>query len=127
MLLGNGDGTFQSRVTYSAPLVGGVAVGDVTGDRVPDLVAANGDAVSVLANRGDGTLAAAVDYPTGHAVGAIAAGSSACSSAERPRQVSPMAAAPAAGVAPAATHAAAPAWLEGIDVSAAAAGPAGGR
>jgi VCBS repeat protein len=72
VLLGNGDGTFQSRVTYSAPLAGGVAVGDVTGDRVPDLVAANGNSVSVLANRGDGTFAAAVDYPAGHAVGAIA-------------------------------------------------------
>jgi hypothetical protein len=55
VLLGNGDGTFQTPVDYGAD-VGpvGVAVGDLNGDGAPDLVAANATTsdISVLLNLG---------------------------------------------------------------------------
>jgi len=55
VLLGNGDGTFQSGVAYPAgELLNYVAIGDFNGDRKPDLVAVDklGDAVITLLNTG---------------------------------------------------------------------------
>jgi hypothetical protein len=63
---GKGDGTFGSGIVQYA--TGGnprnLAVGDFTGDGVPDLVVASADAsvVSFLPNRGNGTFAAAGSY-----------------------------------------------------------------
>jgi hypothetical protein len=80
VLLGNGDGTFQPTVTYStgAYQATSVAVGDVSGDGIPDLVVASeclslgqfgactGDGVvSVLLGNGDGTFQPAVTYDVG--------------------------------------------------------------
>jgi hypothetical protein len=73
VLLGNGDGTFQAGVNYPTGVYpNSVAVGDLNGDDWPDVVTANGwpsqgygNSVSVLLGNGDGTLAAAVDYPVG--------------------------------------------------------------
>lgn len=69
VLLGNGDGTFQSEVTYAS---GGydavsVAVTDVNGDGKLDLLVANQESASVgvLLGNGDGTFQAVKTYISG--------------------------------------------------------------
>jgi large repetitive protein len=58
ILLGNGDGTFQSPVQYPTTGVGPtfVAVGDFNNDGKPDLIVADAPYVSVMLGNGDGTL-----------------------------------------------------------------------
>jgi uncharacterized protein (UPF0548 family) len=78
VLLGNGDGTFQTAVSYVSGGVSAqsVAVADVNGDGKPDLLVANDCAsnsncangsVSVLLGNGDGTFQTAVSYGSGGA------------------------------------------------------------
>ncbi|HZW78868.1 MAG TPA: FG-GAP-like repeat-containing protein, partial [Candidatus Deferrimicrobiaceae bacterium] len=75
VLLGNGDGTFQSAVSYNT---GGyysrsVTVADLNGDGKPDLIVTsqcnnsncNLGSVGVLLGNGDGTFQAASSYSTG--------------------------------------------------------------
>ncbi len=69
VLLGNGDGTFQTAVSYDS---GGlktfaVAVADVNGDGKPDIVVSNiwSNNVGVLLSNGDGTFQTVVTYGSG--------------------------------------------------------------
>ena len=61
VLIGKGDGTFQSPVTYAvAPASNLLATGDVNGDKNIDLITGG---VSVLLGNGDGTFQAAKNTP----------------------------------------------------------------
>jgi len=68
VLLGNGDGTFQAAINYTAGTnPQSVAVADFNGDGKPDLVVANwgsGD-FSVFLGNGDGTFRPALGFKTG--------------------------------------------------------------
>jgi hypothetical protein len=81
VLLGNGDGTFQAPRNYGVgSYPNSVAVGDLNGDGVPDLVVANGapfggsPSVSVLLGNGDGTFQAARNYDAGQDPDSVALG-----------------------------------------------------
>lgn len=76
VFLGNGDGTFQTPVTYNTAIGPyAVAIGDINGDSKPDIVTANADIdilggvsgtnISVLWGNGDGTFHPHVDYDMG--------------------------------------------------------------
>jgi hypothetical protein len=83
VLLGNGDGTFQTAVPHDP---GGifpdwVVVADVNGDKKPDIVLANSSTsttvdpgnVGVLLGNGDGTFKTVVAYPSGgHGAASVA-------------------------------------------------------
>jgi hypothetical protein len=64
VLLGNGDGTFQSTTSLaSSDYPTGVATGDFNNDIKPDLAVSNIDGpVSVFLGNGDGTFHSAVNY-----------------------------------------------------------------
>jgi Bacterial Ig-like domain (group 3)/FG-GAP-like repeat len=76
VMLGNGDGTFQTAIRYSLPGVGAMslATGDVNGDDIPDLLVAsqcgkfctvNGGGINLLLGNGDGTFQQAIFYGSG--------------------------------------------------------------
>src|SRR6185312_3740330 len=69
VLLGNGDGTFQTTVNYAAGNnLKSITGGDFDGDGKTDLVTVNNsdNAVSVFLGKGDGTFQAQVPYPAGN-------------------------------------------------------------
>src|SRR5438309_1429738 len=77
LLLGRGDGTFQTAVSYAAGAAPhSVAVGDFNGDGRVDLAVANagGGNVSVLLGRGDGTFQPAANYDVGASPYSVAVG-----------------------------------------------------
>jgi len=69
VLLGNGDGTFQTAATHGSGGQGAtsIAVGDLNGDGNPDLAVANSSSpqVGVLLGNGDGTFRPVQIYPSG--------------------------------------------------------------
>lgn len=65
VMLGKGDGTFQSPVTYAAGSVS-IAVGDFNGDGIPDLATTgDGTNVDILLGNGDGTFQPSRSFPIG--------------------------------------------------------------
>jgi hypothetical protein len=77
VLLGNGDGTFQSPLTYSAGLgPAALAVGDFNGDGKLDLAVANpgANSVSFLLGNGDGTFQSAAASSVGTGPVALTSG-----------------------------------------------------
>ncbi|HZL37246.1 MAG TPA: FG-GAP-like repeat-containing protein, partial [Tepidisphaeraceae bacterium] len=79
VLLGNGNGTFQPTVNYTAGTrPQSVTVGDFNGDGKPDLAVADsfsfGSGVDVLLGNGNGTFQAAVNFFAGNAPYSVAVG-----------------------------------------------------
>jgi hypothetical protein len=80
ILLGNGDGTFQTAVTYPASATDGdegLTVADFNGDGKLDLAVANdaeAGTVGIYLGNGDGTFQAQVTYATGNAAESVVAG-----------------------------------------------------
>ncbi|HWO30719.1 MAG TPA: FG-GAP-like repeat-containing protein, partial [Candidatus Acidoferrum sp.] len=68
ILLGNGDGTFQTPVYYGAGMVGPIATGDFNNDGKLDVFGASGANVSVLLGNGDGTFGLPVNSFVGQLV-----------------------------------------------------------
>jgi hypothetical protein len=69
VLLGKGDGTFQDAQNYAVgAFATAVAVGDLNGDKIADIVLTNGlsGTVVVLLGNGDGTFQAEENYAVGH-------------------------------------------------------------
>ena len=79
VLLNNGNGTFAAAANYAAgPNSNSIAIGDLNADGSADLAVAYGDAssgnVSVLANKGNGMFAAAVNTAAGANPDSVAIG-----------------------------------------------------
>jgi hypothetical protein len=79
ILLGNGDGSFQSAKDYlaGAATLDGVAVADLNSDGIPDLATVNFNTgiLSVLFGNGDGSFGPPIPYDTGQRnAGSIAVG-----------------------------------------------------
>src|SRR5438034_902593 len=75
VLLGNGDGTFGTKANFTTgtfPL--SLAIGDLNGDRKPDVVLASGTGISVLLGNGDGSFGARTDYGSGGFLTSVAIG-----------------------------------------------------
>lgn len=70
VLLGNGDGTFQSAVPFDSggPLADGLALTDINQDGAADIVVANviSESVGVLLGNGDGTFASPLTFGGGN-------------------------------------------------------------
>ena len=79
VLLGNGDGTFQTPVLYAAPAgVNAVTTADLNGDGNADLVAATysgatRNVVSVFLGNGDGTFKPPMNFGVGNGPSSVAA------------------------------------------------------
>jgi len=80
VLLGNGDGTFETQVTYPLGATTDtdpvwIATGDFNNDGNVDLAVANkgSNTISIFLGNGDGTFKAATDIATGHSPVAVSA------------------------------------------------------
>jgi len=62
VLMGNGDGTFQTALTEAGYILSGSVIGDFNGDGYPDVAVALSDGVSVQLGNSNGTFQAPVIY-----------------------------------------------------------------
>jgi uncharacterized protein (TIGR03437 family) len=75
ILLGKGDGTFQSPLSVAAPLGAfALVAGDFNGDGQVDLALLLSNGVQILLGKGDGTFTAGALYSVGPAVNSFVAG-----------------------------------------------------
>jgi uncharacterized repeat protein (TIGR01451 family) len=75
ILLGNGDGTFRTPVSYAAGSnPQSIAAGDFNGDGTIDLAVADASGVSILSGNGDGTFGSPVQYATASPSGWVTVG-----------------------------------------------------
>jgi hypothetical protein len=67
VLLNRGDGTLRDAVVYAAPTPQGLAVADLTGDGILDLVtvAPGGNLLSVFPGRSDGSFGTRINHLAG--------------------------------------------------------------
>ncbi len=75
VLLGNGDGTFQTATTSVSGDMADITAADFSGDGQIDLALAPlyGDAIKVLLGNGDGTFEPAVSYPANNSTATVVA------------------------------------------------------
>lgn len=77
VMLGNGDGTFQPPVSYnSAENSESVALGDLNGDKIPDMAVAtlNSNSVNTFLGNGDGSFRSGGEFTAGDGSMSIGAG-----------------------------------------------------
>lgn len=78
ILLGNGDGTFQAQTTITAASPAGLAVTDINGDSIADLVVTNQNgtahSIETFLGNGDGTFQAGTTYVSGNQPRIVAVG-----------------------------------------------------
>jgi hypothetical protein len=75
VLLGNGNGTFQTGQTFAAGEPSAMVVGDFNGDGKRDLAVSNdSDSVSILLGNGNGTFQARVTFDAGFAPSSLVVG-----------------------------------------------------
>lgn len=73
VFLGNGEGSFTLKTNYGYGFgASTIALGDVNGDRIPDLIVGSGSTVYVMLGNGDGSFGPRVNFPVGNNVEALA-------------------------------------------------------
>jgi flagellin-like hook-associated protein FlgL len=74
VLLGNGDGTFQTATNYSVGSTQGISTRDMNGDGIPDLTYATLGSIRFLRGIGDGSFATETSFTATLAAGRFAVG-----------------------------------------------------
>jgi hypothetical protein len=73
VFLGNGDGSLTLKTNYNLGFgATTVAIGDLNGDGIPDLVVGAGSSVYVMLGNGDGTFGPRVNFPVANNVDSLA-------------------------------------------------------
>jgi hypothetical protein len=73
VFLGNGDGSFTVKTNYGYGFgASTIALGDLNGDKIPDLIVGAGANVYVMLGNGDGTFGPRVNFPVANGVEALA-------------------------------------------------------
>jgi hypothetical protein len=73
VFLGNGDGTFQPKLSTNIENTAAFAIADLNGDGKPDLISSLTTGLSIALGNGDGTFRAPMTFSTGYDAGSISA------------------------------------------------------